>query len=303
MSVGMIVCRSTDSGAPLLTNTYGSLCAVLDWALAKKGWTTTATGTNQRIYQTAAGNGYCLYVANDSVVSGNVQRAVMRGCESSSTLASLVNPFPTVAQQSNALQTAFTSSLSGGAQYVIYVTDRYIRMYSNASGTGVWYGWHFGDLVGTVSGDSYNTIMSGPNSGTFELENYVASNPCYFARDVTGTILSSQAYANVRGMTNIGSCNRGPVARAGYMNRIVREKVAYDCYGSTSSALGPTALASRGWVPNWWAPLHNGMGALSMGDTFADSSYNPSATFRVYGFSSSAWSIQEETDTWSAPVG
>jgi len=307
MSVGLIVCRSTDSGAPVLSGTNGALVAVLDWALAQKGWTISATATNQRIYKQAAGNGYCLYVAHDSTVSGSAQYATMRGCEAASTIASLVNPFPSLAQVANTVQRAACSAAVSTAArpYVIYVTDRYVRMHVDInSNNSQWFSWHFGDMVATTPGDAYATFMSAGNgtylSGVFLIE---AASVGYFARDITGTIISSYNQMNIRGAATMGSTTRGVNARAGYMNRILREKVSYDCYGSTSATIGPTSIPSRAWAPNLWTPVHNNIGSVSFSDTFADSAYNPSASFRAMGYSATVWSIVEESDTWSAPSG
>lgn len=71
----------------------------------------------------------------------------------------------------------------------------------------------------------------------------------------------------------------------------------------TSSSL---SLPQRGYLPNLWAPLHNGRGSINARDTFTDTAYNPSATFRCFTSSNSANAamiIVEETDTWSPPNG
>lgn len=322
MSVGMIVCRSTDSGAPTLSGTAATLANVLDWALAKKGWTTIASdgATGDRIYQTAAGNGYCLYVAHNATISGAANYATLRGCESTSTLSSLVNPFPSTAQLGNTVQRVATSSGVGGAAqpYVIYLTDRFIRMVMQNGITTQWTGFQFGDLYGAQSGDVYATIMSAPcytAAYAMDVNGWQGQASSYggayaFARDITGTVISTGALNSGLVGNTLGANIRATAARAGYMNRLVRIKVSVDCSGSAAwpsagaLTVAPTAVQARGWIPNWWCPVHNGWGALSNGDTFSDSAYNPAASFRMYGGSTGGgWSFHEETDTWSVPVG
>jgi hypothetical protein len=308
MSLGLIVCRSTDSGAPVLSGTNGALCLVLDWALAQKSWTTSYTSTNARVYKQPAGNGFSLSVTHDSAVSGVATKATIRGCEAATSVTALTNPFPTVAQVANTTQTFTLSNAASSAArpYVIYLTDRYVRMEVDVNGTNaIWQTWHFGDLVSTVSGDSYLTHMSNISYGNYEAGNQ-ASGYGYFVRDITGTILSSRSACTQTpgvAMGPIGGAPGQPAARAGYMNRIVRFKMAVNCLGSTTTVAGPTALPARGWIPNIWMPAHAGMGALSMSDTFSDSAYNPAASFSVKGTASIQWHINEETDTWSAPSG
>lgn len=314
MSVGQIVLRSTDPGAPALSGTNGSLVAVLDWALAQKGWTTIATATNQRIYKQAAGNGYGLYVAHDSTVSGAANYATARGCEATSTLASLVNPFPSVAIAANAVQRIAASTAASAAvrAYKIRLTDRYVHMAVDVAGTNAnWQTWHFGDGYGAQAGDAYATFISvnGTSTGV-DIANALGGSPPYvaFARDITGTVISTIGALKLpttTGSTAMGSNPRYVAARAGYMNRLVREKVSYDDSGSANLTyiVGATGLPSRCWVPNLWNPLHNGWGSLLNGDTFADSAYNPSASFSMYGYASTGFAFHEDTDTWSPPSG
>ena len=62
-------------------------------------------------------------------------------------------------------------------------------------------------------------------------------------------------------------------------------------------------MLKRGWLPNMWNPIHTGTGTLSDQDTFTDTSYNASAVFRAFTYSSSYVIIMEETDTWTLPSG
>jgi hypothetical protein len=292
------------AGAPVLSGTNGTLCAVLDWALAQKGWTTTQTSTNARVYKQAAGLGMSLSVNHDIAVSGQSYRAVVRGCESATSTTSLVNAFPTLVQQPNANQYIAVSDVVGsaGRPYIIYLTDRYIRVRHCTNGVGSsWNSWHFGDCAPADPSDVWFTVISQTNSTTGISMDSVPSN-C-FVRDITGTINSSFANFELNSAPTLGAYGRGVAARSGYMNRVLRQKLSITCDGAPSATIGTTSQPFRVWVPNLWQPLHISIGSLSMGDSFADSAYNPASSFSVYGLSNTAWSIDETTDTWAAPIG
>lgn len=303
------------SGAPTLTGQNGSLCAVLDWAMAQKSWTTLFSTTNSRVYKQAAGNGNCLLVTHDSAVVTAANFALWRGAETATaaTSAGLGNAFPTVAQSAD---TAQRFPLSPGANstpvaYQIQISDRYVRVLAQSGAGGQWTGTHFGDPPATFSGDNYATVCTGASgtSNTVDMLGQSASGSLpsgWFDRTIDGTLLSSLAVQTGRaGQTAMGILLNQPVAMGGYLNRILRDKCPMSCFGSKTTTSGVLAIPNRVWIPNLWNPQHNGIGtSLLNGQTFTDTAYNASSIFRVYAANNaSAWAIIEESDTWNIPGG
>jgi hypothetical protein len=69
--MALAIKRSTDLGAPTLTDAEGSLIEVLDWAFAGSGWTKVFSGTNKAVYRPgSAARGRRYYrVADDGTTS------------------------------------------------------------------------------------------------------------------------------------------------------------------------------------------------------------------------------------------
>lgn len=120
---------SSDSGAPALSGTNGTFVTLLDWILVTKGgWTQVYSGTNKAVYRAPSGNRFYLRVVHDSAVSGSAQRATVRGYESMSGIDTGTDPFPTVAQQSDANSNWSASQAAnsgrGEAQFPLVVECR-----------------------------------------------------------------------------------------------------------------------------------------------------------------------------------
>ncbi|WP_430317509.1 hypothetical protein [Pseudomonas nitroreducens] len=323
MSVGMLYLTSQSSGAPPLAGQNGSLCAVLDWALAQKGWTTEYTGANARVYRPPAGNRFRLYVAHDSAISGDARLATTRGCENASSVTSLTDPFPTVAQYANSQATFLVSTTASAVarDYRIIVTDRMVLMFVNCAGQNNqnWDMMVFGDVLGADAADVFGTIMhvGGVTTATAAnsraMSNALCSIPAapgrtFWARSIDGTQKST--YGCYAGQANNATvttfCSNGasaPVMRGGYNGRIVREKVGVHCIGSNTTTPNTLAVNKRGWVPNIWNPLHSGIGVVTSDDTFTDTGYSPSAVFNIAPAGTAVAVIIETTDTWSLPSG
>lgn len=127
----MTVYNSLRDGLTPLTIVNGGLCTVLDNLLVTlNSWTILFSSTNARIYQPPAGIGNRLYVNHDSAVSGTVGAATVRGCEGAASIASLTDPFPTVAQCPNNRSTWVLRKVSTAYRttyhYHAIVTDRFL---------------------------------------------------------------------------------------------------------------------------------------------------------------------------------
>ena len=322
MPAGTIYLTEASSGAPALSGTNGALVAVLDWALVQKGCAIEYTGSNARVYRPGAGNRHRLYVAHDSAISGDARLATVRGCENASSVTSLTDPFPTVAQKANNLSTVCVSTLTTSAArpYRIIMTDRFLLLATCCGGvnTQLWDLFMFGDLYGADPADTYATVChigdSNTNSTTTGrgMAGAVCSVPApgktFFARSIDTTQKST--YGCCAGQVNSSTastfCANGaqsPAMRAGYNGRIVREKVGVHCTGANTTTPNTIAVNKRGWVPNLWNPLHSGIGTVTSDDTFADTAYSASASFLIAPASTAIAAILETTDTWSVPSG
>lgn len=322
MATGALYLTNLSSGAPTLTGQNGSLVAVLDWALAQKSWTIEYTGTNARVYRPPAGNRFRLYVAHDSAISGDARLATTRGCENASSVTSLTDPFPTVAQYANTQATFLVSTTASAVArgYRIILTDRMVIMFTDTGSNNNqnWDMMVFGDVYGADAADAYGTIMhvggvtTATSSSSRAMTNTLCSVPApgrvFWCRSIDGTQKSTYGcYAGqVNSATASSFCSNGgssPAMRGGYNGRIVREKVGVHCTGSNTTTPNTIAVNKRGWLPNIWNPLHNGIGLVTTDDTFTDTVYSATAVFNIAAASTTIAAILETTDTWSVPVG
>lgn len=312
-----IILRSTDAGAPTLSGTNGTLCAVLDWALPQNGWAIEHTAANARVYRPGVGLRNRLHVRHDSAVSGNAALAVVRGCEGATSATALVDAFPTVAQvaDSNANVCVSNAANTTARPYVMVVTPTFIVMAisTQSSNASFWELFVFGDAAPTFAEDAFHTLIGVGNTTTTSatssrlmgsnVAGLPASGSLFWCRSIDGSIKSSRGNFAGSINSNTSFSEFALAARGGYMNRILREKIGAHCFGAAnSSPIGLMAIPRRGWIPNLWNPLHNNCGAITADDTFADTGYNPAALFQIVPAISARWVILELSDTWSAPV-
>lgn len=77
------VFRWSDTGAPTLNNTAGSLIGVLDYCLPQRGWVKEFSGTNKAVYRAGSGNRKYYRVLDDlSMVSSGFYSAKIIGYDS-----------------------------------------------------------------------------------------------------------------------------------------------------------------------------------------------------------------------------
>lgn len=307
-------------GAPTLSGTNGSLCTVLDWALVQQGWAIEYTSGNARVYRPGSGNRHRLHVNHDSAVSSFAQLATVRGCENASSATALIDPFPTVAQMANASSTFCVSNTASSTarpyRIVLSPTMLIMAVSTTSSSTSNWDLFVFGDVSPSITGDTYGTIVHvGDTSGTSTPQRGMAncispssaSGKTFWCRSIDGSIKSTygclSASVNSSSTSNFCSVSGAGAMRAGYMNQIVREKVGATCIGSSSTTSGALAIVRRGWIPNLWNPVHNGIGSVTSDDLFTDTAYAAGSQFSIVPASSAIAAILEHTNTWSAPSG
>ena len=308
--MGLTVLTQASSGATRNAGTYGDLTTLLDWGLSgREGWTTAFTGTNQRIYQSTSG--YLLYVDHTSN-SGNAGLAIIRGCESASSISVRTDEFPTVAQVGNTLSNWLVSTAASTTtrDFVLKVRPDSVEYWSRADGT-YWEHGFFGLPGLTYGSDVYGVLceMRGVSNAALGYQSTPINNGVgtssgrhYWMRDRSGAIKSSRGSLSASGAT-LGSSASSPPARGGLSNLIMREKIGVSCIGSSSASAGSLSQINRGWIPDLWQPQHAGNGGIADGTTFTDTPYASGSLFRMMHLNAGTFMISEETDTWSVPIG
>lgn len=324
MATGALILTEASPGAPTLSGSNGTLCAVLDWALVKKGWAIEYSATNARVYRPGSGNRHRLFVAHDSSISGDARLATVRGCEgaSSATIAGLVDPFPTVAQVANASSSFLVSTLASTAarSYFIVVTATNVLIAVKAGDSNVtnWDVFFFGDTYGAEAGDTYSSAIWVGGSGSTSpsssgramagcASSGIAPSKIYWCRSIDGSVKSTTGCITTvcasPAITPLMTSVNAQQMRGAYGGRIVREKTALSCTGSSGTTVGALSYYKRGWIPNLWMAIHNNIGSLTSDDEFTDTAYASGSAFRVIPATSAIACILELTDTWSPPVG
>ncbi len=318
---------NASSGATRNSGTNGDLNALIWWAVQHQSWTRPHTAANADVFLPAAGNGFRLSIRHDSAVSGAAQRALVRGCESSTSATSLVDPFPQVAQVADANSNWLVSTTASTVDrpFIIYVTPSWLIYCSQCtSNANEWFVGLFGDPSPAYGADPWGTVMSQRNSTTnavattgtgigmpanasFTLPGVGVPN-IHWARDITGATKSTLGllYASsTNTASSLGQLTSAAPARAGYLNKIYRERIGITCLGSNNTTPTTLGLLKRGWAPQLWNPLHLGRNSVSDTDPFEDTSYDPTALFLMLSNGAASITgtciIMEETDTWSPP--
>jgi len=156
---------STDSGAPILNGTVGSLINVLDACLINGygsrtplGWTKPYSGANLAAYR--MGGGSQRYIRIDDTIAAYSR---LRGFNTMSDVNTGVNPFPTDAQLAGggySVKADFTSS-STARTWMVIGTNTYFYFYNNLSlrtaSSPALTAWFFGDI--NAYGGVGNTLM------------------------------------------------------------------------------------------------------------------------------------------------
>jgi hypothetical protein len=168
----------------------------------------------------------------------------------------------------------------------------------------------FGDAPGAESGDTYATFIIQRNSAANTVVTWpipaasvTGVQTVHWCRDRSGATKSTTGTLwGHPGSANFGAVGSTPAARAGYANRVRREKVGINCTGSSTTTANSMAIDRRGWLPHIWNPIHVSLGTLVEGDTMTDSAYHASANFAVQTHAS-GFSLVETSVTWAAPGG
>jgi hypothetical protein len=308
-----------------LSGTNGDLVGILDVALPLNGWAIEYTTGNARIYRPGTGNRFRLYVNDDSTASGDARFALVRGCENASAAsnAGLVDPFPLSSQIADASCNWHKSTAASTAARVfdIWVGETFVILAVNINGVAnTWDLNFFGDYAPSLSGHTYNTMVSLRNSSnaTTTTVNFAQwGGPSYSAltsplrlfgaRDYTGTVKSTVlAVAPIGNNSSIGTITGLPVAGAGVTTGIDTLKMSLVDYGASSGSPDTTKMQLiAGWMPNLLYPTHSGRGAINTRDEYTNTSAGM-ATGKVVTngtAASAAIIVVQESGDWAPPNG
>lgn len=299
---------STDSGAPALSGTAGTLIAVLKACLvdgygskASSGWTQEFSGTNLAVFRPPSGTRMYLRV-NDTDTSD----ARVRGYEAMSGVNTGTGLFPTDAQL-NGGGYLYKASSGMGSGWVLVADQKHFTLIiapnvaTVSASTGYGQGLFFGDIKTAKSGDAFHCFLNagldtGASSSAFGSINngptgLAAASGHSLARSYTqvgGAVYASKHTDAVK-TANTSTLGTGGVA---YPDPITGGILVAPIYVAESGNV-------RGVLPGVWAPLHNL--PASPGDTFSGSGDLAGKTFMLLdvGSQSTRGRIALEiSDTW-----
>lgn len=273
-----------------ITGQNGTLITVLDAILVTgEGWTKTYSGTNKAVYTQASGNGFCLRVQDDGPGAGAAREAIVRGAESASDVDTLIDPFPTVAQVSdaNCVWRKSNSADSTTRNYYCVADGNSFHLIVNFNGTSDIEIYSYFDTEPFYTGDGYNTAITTRNAANASANGYCTdynysvlhgatfTPHMFFARSADGLVKSD--YGNWAGsLSNVGhTAYNYPSYPNTATNKLhMGFLCARSAYSNTSTA-GVGGEMYRGVVPLLLEPLlGNGSGILAEGDTFKASAYD-----------------------------
>lgn len=305
---------SSDAGAPSLKAAAGSLATVFRWALPLLGFSLVYGPTgNAAVFRATTGNRYYFHVNNTD--AGTYGTSIVRGAQTATSATALGNAFPTTAQSNNNVSRWNAGDYANptlATPYVFYSDGKFFYfLCQRAAGDVNSWALHFFGDVPTQYATTWATVIGVtdsqyPNAAIAGIVGYgypSAETNIFWARGINTTTKPTRG--NLYSVGGFCAVSNSPQTRAGYLNRIVRQKVGVHCSGQINTGMSPSNLAitARGWLPNLWNPIHSSWtGSPASLDTFTDTAYNPAATFCWYAHTSSAGFIIEESDTWTKPT-
>lgn len=191
------VYKSMDAGAPQITNTAGSMIAVLDaclvtgyGVLAPAGWTKEYSGTNKAAYKQGTGsNGFYLRV-DDTITT---QTRIV-GYETMTDVDTGTNPFPTAAQISGGMYW-FKAQDAIVRDWLIVATERAFYLYVMPTyATNSTPLFFFGDIQTYKPADAYHTLIIAGTTTT------ISTNATYIGdTSPSSSIATSSGHFMARG--------------------------------------------------------------------------------------------------------
>lgn len=152
------VYKSTDSSAPTMNGTAGSLITVLDAVLvngygskAAAGWTKPYSGANLAVYRPGAGPQHYLDVTDTAATT-----SAIRGYETMTGTGTGTGPFPTTAQSASGRTITKSATADATARaWRVYADDRTMYLIAGGSTAVI----VFGEFFSYLAGDNYRSIL------------------------------------------------------------------------------------------------------------------------------------------------
>lgn len=202
------VYRSTDTSAPVLDGTAGSLVNLLDKCLvagygsqAAAGWTKPFTATNKAVFLPSAG--HYLDVDDSGAGAATTQEANVRGYESMTAVATGTAPFPTTAQAASpGLYVRKSAAADATARdWILAADNRTFHLFILSGDTaGRYRALNFGRFYSFQGADTYRSVLlaraasgtsvTGSSHGlesTTAQSVFAATSGVYIARTYAGT--------------------------------------------------------------------------------------------------------------------
>lgn len=286
MASQFTIYKSTDTSAPTLAGTVGSLVALLDACLvsgygskAAAGWTKPFTGTNKAAFKQGTGsNGFYLRVQDDGPGAGGAREARITGYETMSDVDTGTGSFPTAVQGLGGVVAAMCCRKSNSADatarsWIVVADARTVYLFVSAGIANNYFPTFFGEFYSFLNSDSYRVGIA---SGTSENSASVSSHCALGTLDggitsqVTGIFLS-RGHTGLGGSVNIGTHGDYAKSLTGSFAGIVPFTNPADggLYLSPVWIHDPNTApiyGLRGRLRGIWQPLH-AVGSFTDGDT------------------------------------
>ena len=304
----------TNSAAGGAISLYGVNARLVTWAdkhlVTDHGYSKPYSSANAGIYLPPGSAGPGFLINHDSAISGGAQRAVFRGFESALGIATLVDPFPTVALCADTSCNILVSGTADATPRAWWSligdwsgpSDSFFLLVVQISSTQT--EWHFfGRPYLADPADTYGWLISIRNitSTTSQsysitaLNNFNACQKMYWMRSSDGTVKSTTAVvvpaygSNTTGLGVLANTWAFPPPSGGKM---VYTPIQVGCSGTTTNTTAaPKNNPKRCILPYMFAPAHTSYTGVTNADTFLDSSYDAAAAFMLFGSTFSASTI------------
>ena len=266
--------RSTDSGAPTLNGTSGSLIALLDACLVNgygsksaAGWTKEYAATNKAVYRPSHGNRYYLRVLDDGSDGTNGARvARLRGYESMSGVDTGTGEFPTDAQVSGGLYIGKSSTADSTARTWVLLADgkRFVLFVAyHASNLNSYAQNFFGDLAGVSAADTYACALVAAKATANAVDTSIGSS-IFGSSLVHGSSITNATGYSPRARAGTGTSVGAYINRGGTVSGASTYTVGPDGAGNiwvepipVRDASAFDSTAPRGYIPGVLFLLNN----------------------------------------------
>lgn len=321
MTLNVTVYRSTDTSAPTLSGTAGTLINVLDACLvngygskAAAGWTKAFSGTNKAAYLMGAAAGSPrMYLRVDDTASGFTANDVrLVGYESMTDVDTGTNAFPTSGQMSGGAWLRKSSTIDSTARpWMVIANEKAFYIWTFCAQTVLGAAnnasdnlYFFGAVNSYKSGDAYNVTLiantsQGPNSTaigtcTAASSSSPGTNPGHWM---------ARAYTQIGGSTLYGKVVPGThtVAIVGQGNLTYPDPVSGSLRLARIVCCEPAdaRYTERGHLPGAWSPQHAAPG--NNFDTFSGTGDLSGKTFifmTIYSTTNAGRIAIEIDGTW-----